>query len=125
MPNVMLIGQCRAISQGLMNKLCERSDLCLLVHTDYPSAIAAVRSNRIEVVVIEVAESGRYDTAYCLTLCRELQATVPGCKLLLMCSEQNEESVGQVIEAKSNRRIDDFVFLDVTMDYLASKIMSL
>lgn len=125
MPNVLLIGERRAISQGLENKLSSQSDIRLLVESDYLSAIAAVRSNNIKVVLIEVAESGPYDTSYCLNLCRDLRAEVPNCKLLIMCSEHDEDSVGQVVEAKSKRRIDDFVFFDVTMDYLASKLISL
>ena len=42
-----------------------------------------------------------------------------------MCSEQDEKSIKEVVAAKWARQIDDFVFYDVTIDYLASKIISI
>lgn len=49
----------------------------------------------------------------------------PKCMLLLMCPEQDENSITRVVEAKRKKRIDDFVFYDVTIEYLISKLMSM
>lgn len=125
MPNVMLIMQRRSIIQGLMAKLGDNSEIRLMVEPDPLKTLTGLNRNDIKAVLIEVAEAGRYDISYCLELCRELRSQVPNCKLLLMCSEQDESSVQRVIQAKSEKSIDDFVFFDVTMDYLASKLASL
>lgn len=42
-----------------------------------------------------------------------------------MCPEQDEKSIKQVVDAKGKKQIDDFVFYDVTTDYLASKLLSI
>ena len=47
------------------------------------------------------------------------------CMLLLMCPEQDENSITRVVEAKRKKRIDDFVFYDVTIEYLISKLISM
>ena len=125
MPNVLLILQRDAIIEGLMAKLCNNLEIHLMVEPDHRKALVAISSQPFKAVLIEVTESGCYDISYCLELCRELRITVPDCKLLLMCSEQDETSVEQVIQAKSDKSIDDFVFFDVTVDYLASKLLTL
>ena len=75
--------------------------------------------------LIEVAETGPYDIGYCLALCKELREDTPECKLILMCSEQDEKTIKEVVEAKGKNEIDDFVFYDVTIDYLTSKLISI
>lgn len=42
-----------------------------------------------------------------------------------MCSDQDEKTIEQVIDAMGKNYIDDFVFFDVTIDYLASKLKSI
>lgn len=125
MPNVLLIVQRMAIVQGLMNKLPNNSNIQLIHEAKFSNVVAAASLHDAKVILIEVAESGPYDVDYCLKLCQEIRSLMPKCKLILMCSEQNEESVKQVIDAKWQGKIDDFVFYDVTMDYLASKLKSL
>jgi DNA-binding NarL/FixJ family response regulator len=58
-------------------------------------------------------------------LCNELREAAPECKLILMCSDQDEKTIEQVIDAMGKNYIDDFVFFDVTIDYLASKLKSI
>ena len=43
----------------------------------------------------------------------------------MMCDEQDEHSAKELIKAKGKNQIDDFVFYDVTNDYLASKLISI
>lgn len=125
MPTIMLIMHRKAIVQGLMNRLRDNPDIRLIYEPDYDNANAAIRGHDANVVLIEVTESGYYDITYCLRLCRSLRKNIPRCKLLLMCSEQDEYSVKLVVDAKGKDLIDDFVFYDVTIDYLASKLISI
>lgn len=125
MPIVILIMQRKAIVQALMTKLGGNPGIRLIFEPNYSKAPVVIHNQAAKVALIEVAESGRYDMLYCLTLCKQLRKAAPDCKLLLMCPEQNEGSVKLVINAKCGKQIDDFVFYDVTIDYLASKMLSL
>lgn len=124
MPIVMLIMHREMIVQILMKKLQDSTDICIVHEPNYDNANTAIHNNTAKVALIEAAESGSFDMAYCLTLCKTLRKNVPQCKLLLMCPEQDEESIKQVVDAKGQRQIDDFVFYDVTIDYLVSKLIS-
>jgi len=124
MPKVVLIMHRKAIAQGLMAQLQDNKDINLVYEPDYSNAKNSLRSHHAKAALIEVTESGPYDMDYCLALCKELRVQTPECKLLLMCPEQDEQSVRKVVDAKSDNLIDDFVFYDVTIDYLASKLIS-
>lgn len=125
MPNLLLVVHRRAIVQDLIDKLQKNSGISLVYEANFSHAETAAVLHDAEVVLIEVAESGMHNLDYCLKLCQEIRGLVPECKLIIMCSEQDEESVKRVIKAKWEGKIDDFVFYDVTMDYLISKLKSI
>ena len=125
MPSVILIIYCIAIAQGLMVKLRDSPEISLVYESEYHKADIAISNYGAKSVLIEATEAGIYDIDYCLKLCKSLRIQTPECKLLLMCPEQNEKSVKQVVFAKAENEIDDFVFYDVTIDYLASKLISI
>ena len=62
---------------------------------------------------------------FCLALCAWLREVTPHCRLMLMCPEGQTEAVHRAIEAKRKGEIDDFVFYDVSLDYLAASLQSL
>lgn len=125
MPSMILFMQRKAIAEALMHTLREHPDIRLIYEPDYDNAKTAIDRHRAKAVLIEVAESGQYNMDYCSRLCKDLKKQRPKCKLLLMCPEQDASSVKQVVQAKANKRIDDFVFYDVSMDYLTSKLLSI
>ena len=125
MPNVLLVVHRRAIVQALIDKLQKNFGISLVYEANFSHAETVAVLHNAEVVLIEVAESGMHNLDYCLNLCQEIRGLVPECKLIIMCSEQDEESVKRVIKAKWEGKIDDFVFYDVTMDYLVSKLKSI
>lgn len=122
---VILIMQRRAIAQGFMYSLRDSTDIRVIYEPYYHKANFTVNNYNAKVALIEAAESGPYDIDYCLTICKELRKQNPECKILLMCSEQDEKSVKKVVDAKGRKEIDDFVFYDVTNDYLSSKLSSI
>lgn len=122
---IMLIMQRKAIVQGLMDRFRDIPDMRLIYEPEYQHADRAIRHYDANAILIEATESGHYDTAHCLTLCKRLRKQAPGCKLLLMCPEQNEHNINLAIGAKGGKLIDDFVFYDVTIDYLVSKLISI
>jgi hypothetical protein len=115
----------KPVAQGLMEKFREKQEVELIFEPDYAHADVAIRSHDAFAALIEVDETGEYDVAYCLALCTLLRKETPQCKLLVMCPEQNKDSIDQVVKAKQKGCIDDFVFYDSTIPYLTSKFLSL
>ena len=125
MLDMVLIMHRKAIAQELMAKLKGNKDISLIYEPDYSRAMIAIADCNAKAALIEAAEAGLYGMDYCLTLCKKIREEKPYCKLFLMCSEQDEGSIKQVVGAKGHKLIDDFVFYDVTIDYLASKLISI
>ena len=116
MRTIVLVMRRGLAAQGLMHTLRDIPDLRLTYEPEYSQA---------DVALIEVAESGRQDISYCLSLCDRLRTEAPQCKLLLMCPERDRKAVARAVEAKQKGRVDDFIFYDATNDYLASKLLSM
>ena len=126
MQTTVLIMRRRSIAQGLAQKLRDDPNIHLVFEPSYLRAQAVVRSRAANAALIEVAESGgHHRISDCLALCARLREEAPGCKLLLMCPERDEAVVARAVEAKRTGRIDDFVFYDSTIDYLASKLLAM
>lgn len=125
MENIVLTMKRKPIAQGIMNNLKGSQDTHLIYEPNYNNANRTINNHNAKATLIEVAESGPYNIEYCLKLCKELRKNTPECKLILMCSEQDEKCIKKVVDAKGGNEIDDFVFYDVTIDYLTSKLMSI
>lgn len=125
MQTIVLVMRHKPIAQSLVGRLQDNPDAQIIHASDYDNSEAIIFNSKANVVLIEAAESGDYGIAYCLELCERLRKDAPKCMLLLMCPEQDENSITRVVEAKRKKRIDDFVFYDVTIEYLISKLMSM
>lgn len=125
MKNILLIMNRKSVAEGIMNSHKDSQDIRLIYESNYNNANITISNHKAKAALIEVAESGPHDVEYCLELCKKLRENIPECMLILMCLEKDERSVKQVIDAKGKNQIDDFVFYDVTIDYLTSKLMSI
>ena len=122
---VLLIMRRASLAQGLMAKVRDVPGLQLCYEPDYANADVAIRSHLAAGALLEVAEDGAQDIDFCLALCAWLREVTPHCRLMLMCPEGQAETVHRAIEAKRKGEIDDFVFYDVSLDYLAASLQSL
>ncbi|MDO4710366.1 MAG: hypothetical protein Q4A75_00195 [Peptostreptococcaceae bacterium] len=104
-----------------------REDARFVFYTEYcaKNIPLAIQNYDIEIAVIEVPESGSDPAGEKLELCREIAKASPGCKLLLMCSEDSEQSKRAMVEAKQKGEIEDFVFYDSSLEYLITKLESM
>ena len=119
---VLLIMRRASLAQGLMAKVQDAPGLQLCYEPDYANADVAIRSHLATGALLEVAEDGAQDIDFCLALCAWLREVTPHCRLMLMCPEGQTEAVHRAIEAKRKGEIDDFVFYDVSLDYLAASL---
>lgn len=113
------------MAQGLITRVCNVPGIQLCYEADYAKADVAIRTHMATGALLEVAEDGAYDIGFCLTLCGWLREVTPYCRLMLMCPERQRKAVRYAIEAKQRKAIDDFVFYDVSMDYLVASLQSL
>ena len=121
----VLVMKRASLAQGLMKKLIADHELQLFYEPDYANADLAIRGHLADAALLEIAESGECDADYCLDLCGWLREVTPTCRLLIMCPETNSQAVQKVIRAKREHLIDDFVFYDVSMDYIVTNLRAL
>ena len=125
MKTIVLIMQRASLAQGLMGRLGDDPALQLYFEPDYVNADAAIRGHLAQGALVEIGEDGPHTADYCLALCRWLREAVSGCKLIVMCPESQPQAVEQVVAAKRGGQIDDFVFYDVSLDYLVACLQAL
>lgn len=98
----------------------------LRTEQNYPMALLAAEAYVPDVAVVEVPESGAWkDAEKCLAVCDAIRKQVPGCKQVLLCSENDEATCGAAVQAKREARIDDFLYYETSVNYLFSKLESL
>ena len=122
---VLLIMQRASLAQGLMAKVWDAPGIQLCYEPDYANADVAIRTHLAAGALLEVSEDGAHDIGFCLALCAWLRQVAPYCRLMLMCPEGRAETVRCAIEAKRKGEIDDFVFYDVSLDYLTASLQAL
>lgn len=125
MKTVLLIMQRASLAQGLMAKVRNIPNIQLCYEPDYANADVAIRTHLAAGALLEVSEDSTHDIGFCLALCAWLREVTPHCRLMLMCPEGQTEAVHRAVEAKRKGEIDDFVFYDVSLDYLAASLQSL
>ena len=122
---VILIMNRASLAQGLMAKVCDIPGIQLCYEPDYANADVTIRTHLAVGALLEVSEDGIHDIGFCLTLCAWLRKVTPHCRLMLMCPEAQKEAVHRAVEAKQKGEIDDFVFYEVSLDYLVASLQSL
>lgn len=122
---VVLIMRRASLAQGLMAKVQKDPGFQLCYEPDYANADVTIRRHLAAGALLEVTEDGEYDMDFCLALCTWLREVTPDCHLMLMCPETQQDTVNRAIVARKQRLIDDFVFYDVSLDYLTASLQSL
>ncbi|MDL2259087.1 hypothetical protein LJC42_08075 [Eubacteriales bacterium OttesenSCG-928-K08] len=125
MQTIVLIMRRKPVAQAFIKGLMENFAGPIIHEADYSLASFVVLENNASAALIEIGETSGYDAAHCISLCELLRNSAPSCKLFLMCPEQNESGVLEVVRAKKDGKIDDFVFYDTTLDYTISKLLSM
>ena len=125
MPSIVLLMWRKAIAESLLTELKKETGIQLFYEPDYTKAVTGIQNHEAKVALIEAAEVCDRDITYCLDVCATLRREAASCKLILMCSEKDEEAVAQAVSAKQDGHIDDFVFYDASLGYLSSKLLAM
>ena len=92
---------------------------------EYKYAIINTASRKPDIALVEIPERDGTPALDTLEICAGMKAESPECKIVLICPEEDDESVAACIEAMKQGQIEDFLFYDATVDYLVSKIEAL
>ena len=123
---VLLVMQKRVLSDALTAQNDEDTRFTFTAEPRYASAALTAEAYAPEIVLIEIPELGPWKSAEkCLAVCDVIRRQLPGCKLVILCSEDDKYSYQATIQAKQECRIDDFLFYDNSAHYLLSKLEAL
>lgn len=103
----------------------KRSRMAVFAENEIANLETAVAEHKPDIAMIEVPERSGTPALDTLTASDHIRIAHPGCKVMLMCSEADKNSVAECIKAKRENRIEDFLFYDASPDYLATKLESM
>jgi len=117
---------CRRVIAGLLvEAIQKRIDMEAFGLYEYNKAKNMAELRKPKIALVEVPERHGFPVQYVLDVCKDIQEASPGCKIILICPENNEESVEATLKAKKEGEIDDFLFYDLSVDYLVAKLETL
>lgn len=119
---VMLLLCRKIIAQLLTDAIEERAHAEVFCVYDFNSAVSAAMTRRPALALVEIPERNASPASDTLAVCAEIQRVSPGCKIILLCPENDKESVHVCVKEKKRGNIEDFLFYDSSVEYLASKI---
>lgn len=123
---VVMLLLCRRVIADLLIRAIEKQDEAKAFGIyDYKNAVPAAMSRLPDIALVEVPEQYGTSAQDTLALCEEIKAARPGCKIVILCPENDKAGVGACVEAKRAGKIEDYLFYDSGVDYLVSKLRSL
>ncbi len=125
MLDVLLMLKRTSFGEGLIRLLDQSEFGIVKIQTQYQNIVQYSQLEQPRVILFEVPQSGFPSVYGCLHLIDKIKLVSPESKILLMCSEFDQDAIQSTIYAKKNSRVDDFVFYDTSIEYLKASIKSL
>lgn len=116
----------RVLAQSLSKAIKAQPELRFEFHPllNWEQAALDAEVLNIDVALVDVADGGDGELA-AAKICETLRREAPGCRLLLLISQNYRAGRAMAIEAVRRREADDFVFYDTSLDYLFTKLSSI
>ena len=109
------------ISNGLMDAAITR-----MLELIEEFTVIGGESLSTDVLLMETAYDPGFTLGDCLTKAKLLRSQSPECKVILLCDENSApELARQVVQAKKDGLIDDFVYSSVSESYLTALLSAL
>ena len=122
---VLLIMHRRIMSDAIKRSLSDDSEFQFFINQDYKNIGNYVQTYKPDITLVEIPESKAFYPKEYLDICADIRQTDSRCKLLLMCPENSGESKQAAVEGVRTGIIEDFMFYDVSTEYLATKLKAL
>ena len=123
---VVMLVLCRKVISGLLiEAIKKRTDMDAFGLYEFNKAKDMAMARQPKIALVEIPENRGNPARDALNVCEDIQIASPGCKIILICPENDEESVAACIEAVKEGKISDYLFYDLSVDYLISKLITL
>ena len=123
--NTALLVMCRRVIADLILAEISKTDIRPVAVSGFSEAGIEAAFHKQVAALIEIPEGQAGAAGETLGVCEKLREISPGCKIVLLCPEYDKDSVKACVEAKRQGKIEDFLFYDVSTDYLVSILMAL
>ena len=123
MKKIALITRNKLLAQSFAAaiKMMSSSEFELFLLLDPHQALVDAEIFNIDVALVDVWNTGVQEETS-MGFCQALHDSLPNCHLLLLVSQDDMVNRKMAIEAKKHKIIDDFMFYDVSLKYLLSKL---
>ena len=122
---VMLVLCRRVIAELLVEAIHTRTDVETFAMYEFRQVKNMAMVKKPKLALVEVPERHGSPVDDALAVCREIKEASPGCKIILICPENDTEGVETTSQALREGEIDDFMFYDLSVDYLVAKVGTL
>ena len=122
---VMLVLCRKIIAEILAEAIQKRTALETFELCEYDRVKDMAALKKPKLALVEVPERHGTPALDTLAVCEEIKEASPDCKIILICPENDGESVKVSTQAVKDRKIDDFIFYDLSVDYLIAKLRAL
>ena len=123
---IVMLVLCRKVISGLLiEAIKQRTDMDAFGVYEFNKARNMAMVRQPKIALVEIPENRGDPAREALDICGDIQEVSPGCRIILICPENDEESVAACIEAIKEGKINDYLFYDLSVDYLVSKLISL
>ena len=123
---IVMLLLCRRVIADLLIKSIEKKEgVEAFGLYDYKNAAITAASRKPDVALVEIPEKNGTPALDTLEICEGIKTNSPGCKIVLLCPENDKESVNVCEEAKKQGKVEDYLFYDSGVDYLVSKLKAL
>ena len=121
--NIVILVLCRRVIANLLAEALEKhAHMVVYAEYDYKNVKSTAMVRHPNIALVEIPERSGTPALDALAVCNEILEASPGCKIMLLCPENDKGSVNVCVKAKQQAQIDDFLFYDSTVDYLVSKL---
>ena len=127
MKKIGFITKNKILAQSLASLIKSNRDLPLepYVIINLEQAAIDVEVFKIDIAVIEMGEEATEEAGTIISLCNELRKTSPGCLILLLVPQDIKRSRDEALKAVKTKTVDDYLFLDTSLDYLLAKLLAM
>ena len=115
----------RVIADLLINSIEMNGGVEAFGIYDYNNAAHSAAARKPDIALVEIPEKHGTPAIDTLEICEEIKEISPGCKIVLLCPEQDRGSVNECVKAKKQGKVEDYLFYDSGVDYLVSKLEAL
>ncbi|HCC35741.1 MAG TPA: hypothetical protein DEQ02_08990 [Ruminococcaceae bacterium] len=117
----------KVLAQSLAAAIKNYPDLgfepCLLINPDQVLLDAEIQN--IEIAVVDMTWSAQEKSHSVFSLCKGLHKVVPCGKIFLLVPQRDPLAKDIAMRAIKCNLADDYVFFDVSLDYLLTKLLAL